>query len=504
MVQLARKVLKNSIYNSSRVIVSGVGGLIFTIILARLLHPELFGVYHLVLAVAFLVLTFADLGINGTLVRYVSYTLGKKDETLARSYFLYLGKFKFLLTIIFSLSLAVLAEPLAFHVFHKPALFLPLEIVAIFLFLWSLLDFIDYSFTALQEFKYPTLRHLIYECARLALVPLFVFLGFSVCGALIGLCLSLFLALFVLFYFLIKKHPFLLRGETVRIDRRRILRFLGYLTFGSVAGVVFAYVDSIMLGIFMAVEYVGFYRAGYNIVFAFAGLITITNVLFPVFTQIEGAELGNAFKKVFKYSSLLALPGAVGLIFMAEPIVKVVYGEEYLPAVLPMCVLSLLIAAAPLNFYGVLFNAKEKPEYPARLIIISSVLNVVLNYFLILRFGIMGAAIATVISRYFNFIALGLVSKKVLGISPDSDSIYKPLFSSLVMLGFLYFIPHPTTILVGIGEIIIAGIIYISVMFLIRGIEKEDIKYLSAIVGQQERLMRAYNLMNSKLQRGRR
>ncbi|MDI6810221.1 MAG: flippase [archaeon] len=502
MVQLARKVLKNSIYNSSRVIVSGVGGLIFTFILARLLHPELFGIFHLALAVGFLLLTFADLGINGTVVRYVSYALGKKDETLARSYFMYLGKLKFLLTIISSLSLALLAKPLAFYVFHKPALFLPLEIVAIFLFLWSLLDFIDYTFVALQKFKYPTIRHSIYEGARLALVPLFVFLGFSVYGALVGLCLAVFLALLVLFYFLTKKHPFLLKGDTVRIDRKRILRFLGYLTFGSVAGVVFAYVDSIMLGIFMAVEYVGFYRAGYNIVFTFAGLITITTVLFPVLTQIEGAELGNAFKKVFKYSSLLALPAAFGLIFMAEPIVKVMYGEEYLPAVLPICFLSLLIAAAPMEFFSVLFNAKEKPEYPARLIIVSSVLNVALNYFLILRFGVSGAAIATVISRYFNFIVLGILSKKVLDVSPDLDSVYKPLFSSLIMLGFLYFIPHPTTILLGIGEIIIAAIVYIVIMFLIRGIEKEDIKYLSAIVGQQERLIKAYNLMNSKLGRG--
>jgi len=45
MVQLERRVQKNSAYNSSRVIVSGVGGLIFTVILAQLLHPELFGIY---------------------------------------------------------------------------------------------------------------------------------------------------------------------------------------------------------------------------------------------------------------------------------------------------------------------------------------------------------------------------------------------------------------------------------------------------------------------------
>jgi len=36
MVQLERRVLKNSAYNSSRVIVSGAGGLIFTVVLAQL------------------------------------------------------------------------------------------------------------------------------------------------------------------------------------------------------------------------------------------------------------------------------------------------------------------------------------------------------------------------------------------------------------------------------------------------------------------------------------
>jgi len=64
MVHLARKMLKNSIYNNSRVIISGVGGLIFTVVLARLLHPGLLGIYHLALAVAFLLLTFADLALE--------------------------------------------------------------------------------------------------------------------------------------------------------------------------------------------------------------------------------------------------------------------------------------------------------------------------------------------------------------------------------------------------------------------------------------------------------
>ncbi len=78
MVQLARKVIKNSIYNSSGILIGNIAGIMLTIILARLLHPELFGIYHLVLAVGFLLLTFTDLGINGALVRYVAMRFEEK------------------------------------------------------------------------------------------------------------------------------------------------------------------------------------------------------------------------------------------------------------------------------------------------------------------------------------------------------------------------------------------------------------------------------------------
>ena len=502
MVQLARKVLKNSIYNSSSVFISKIGGLIFTIILARLLLPELFGVYHLALAVGFMLLTFTDLGINGTLVRYVSHAIGKNEKDLASSYFRYLIKPKFILAFLSSLSLILLANPLAFYVFHKPDLFLPLQIVGVFLFFQSFLDFVEAGFISMQNFGYTTIRHIVYEGLRLILVPILILLGFSVYGALVGLVISVSMALFILTYFLLRNYSFIIKGKAVKIEKKRILRFLSSLTIGSISGVFFAYVDSIMIGIFMAVEYVGFYRAGYNIVFAFAGLASIAGVLFPVFTQLEGDELENAFKKVFKYTSMFAFPCAFGLLFIAEPIIKVVYGIDYLPAVLPMYILSFLIIISPLDFFGTLFNAKEKPEYPAKLIIISSTLNVILNYFLILQIGMLGAAIATVISRYFNIICLGFLSKKVLNVFPSRDTIYKPLVSSLVMVCFFYFIPRPTTILFGIGGIIVAAIIYISIMFLIKGIEKEDIKYLSVIVGQEERLIKAYNFARDELRRG--
>jgi len=505
MAQLARKVLKNTAFSSSGVIISGIGGLIFTAVLARLLDPELFGIYYLALSVAFILMAFTDLGVNRTMIRYVSYALGKDNKTLARSFFRYLLKIKFLFAFVSSLAVIIFAKPLSIYLFHKPDLFFPLMIVGIFLFFFSFLDFVSGAFVALQKFQYPAARNVIYEVLRLTIVPSFIIFGYSVCGALIGLSLVVILTFAVLLFLLVRKYPYLFKGGTVKVEKRRILRFLGYLTFSTlVAGLFFHQIDILMLGILLTTEDVGFYTAAFNMVFAFMGLISATTVLFPVFTQLEGDELKNAFEKTFKYLSMFAFPCAFGLMFMANPVIKVVYGEEYLAAVTPFYVLCLLILIAPLNFFSTLFESKEKPKYPALVVVIASGLNVVLNYIFILKFGMIGAAIATLIARYFNNITLALLSKRILNIFPSSHVVYKPLFSSFAMSVFLYFMPDPATILDGVIEIISAAAIYISTMFLIKGIDKEDIKYFSAIVGQEERLMRAYDLMDDKLRRSER
>lgn len=83
MVQLARNVLKNSIYNSSGIFIGNVAGLILAVILARLLGPELHGIYYLALSVGLLLQVFTDLGVNATLIRYISLMqLEKKMKNL--------------------------------------------------------------------------------------------------------------------------------------------------------------------------------------------------------------------------------------------------------------------------------------------------------------------------------------------------------------------------------------------------------------------------------------
>jgi len=70
--RLRQRVLKDSFWNISSNFLGKVGALIFTIILARFLLPEGFGIYSLAISIALIFMTFADLGVNQTMLRYVS------------------------------------------------------------------------------------------------------------------------------------------------------------------------------------------------------------------------------------------------------------------------------------------------------------------------------------------------------------------------------------------------------------------------------------------------
>ncbi len=473
---LAKRVLKNVIYNSSSILISNIAGVIVSIYLARVLRSELFGIYSLAISVAFLLLTFTDLGLNTTIVRYASHAYGAGSKELVRGYVRNLGKIKLALSAAIALFLLLAAELLAENIFHKPILATPLKITAAYVFFFSLLGFVNSIFNAFNDFSANFVRAIVYELSRVALIFLFVSAGLAVVGALLGFVIATILALATLVTLLIFRYGSWILGKAEKIEWRRVLRFSGYLTLGSVTWVVFAYVDSIMIGILLPANAVGYYRAAYNIVGAVAGLVSVPAVMFPVFVQLEGKDLERAFDRVFKYSAILAFPAAFGLIAIGKPLVEVVYGAEYSAAVPVLCVLSLLILRSALGFWGPIFNAKERPEYPVYASLFAMLLNVVLNYVMILRLGITGAAAATVISNAALWLTLGAASRKFFGIFPRFADISKPLAAAALMY-FVISQIKPGTLAEGMLVIVFGAAVYFLALLMLRGLGREDIEY---------------------------
>lgn len=488
---IGKSVLRNSLQHSLSTLINRVGGLIFTVIIARLISPELFGIYSLTLSLMLIALTFADFGFGQTLIRFVSDALGKNNKILARSYFRYLLRIKVLTTFAFSILLFLVAKPVSLLIFKNPDLIFPIWASSLYLFVVTILDFLTFTFFAVKKVKFYTLREIISQVLRISLAPaavIFLSVKFKVVGIFVALTIASIAALIVTIYYLRKNYSFLFDGKTIPIDKKRVLRFSFLLIIGILPGVFFTYIDSIILGAMVPVEYVGFFRAAYTISTSIGSLLLFYLVLFPFFTQLEGKELQNLFKKIFHFSSIIAFPLAFGVALFSAQIITLLFGQEYLSAALPLKILSFMILDLALfSYFPAIFQAKEKPEVPTKLVAIAATLNVVLNLLLIRYFvsidvslGMIGAAIATFISRFAFGFAIGFMAARKLNLKPDASSIFKPLIASVIMSAFLILAMKalPATLAHWIIEAIGAAIIYTITLFLIGGIKKEDISYI--------------------------
>lgn len=490
---LARRTIKNIFFGGLAGIISKIGALIFTVLIARNFLPELFGVYSLTLTIVLSLFLISDLGLGSTMVRYLAESIGKKDKKQARSRFWFLLKSKALLSLIVALLLFFGAGLIA-SFFNKPELILPLKIGSIYLFASAFYQLTTSVFLSFQKMEYSTTLELIFQTSRIVL--LFVVFSFfkSIESIFVVLTLSVIPALIFSTGILIKKYPFLLKGKREHVERRRMLKFSGFLALSSITILIFSNIDKLVLGYFVDLEFIGFYTAIFTVVAGTLGLIGIVGILFPVFTQLKGKKLERIFKKSFHYLSVIVFPMTIGLAFIILPLLKVLYGFEYVPQqyefslLLTSVFLSLIILEVSFSsLYKILFDSKEKPKIPAITNLFTSISNVILNIILIFylmrinpAYALIGASFSTFISRYTGMGILIFFSKKQLGIAPSPDSITKPLFASLMMLAYLFLFNYLIELSIFTGALMIlsAAVFYTVLIFVMKAISLDEIKIL--------------------------
>ena len=146
MGEVSKKIITESIWKFLSTLIIKVGALIFVVLLARFLRPEGFGLYNLAMSVVLFFALLADMGINKTFLRYISFSLSRDDKSQAAAYTKYISKLKLISLTVSSLLLLALSYPLAFFIFKKSELFIPLVIVSFYLIIISLERFFEYFF----------------------------------------------------------------------------------------------------------------------------------------------------------------------------------------------------------------------------------------------------------------------------------------------------------------------------------------------------------------------
>jgi O-antigen/teichoic acid export membrane protein len=188
----------------------------------------------------------------------------------------------------------------------------------------------------------------------------------------------------------------------------------------------------------------------------------------------------------------LAFPAAFGVALVAKPFINIIYGSSYLQAAIPLYLISFLIIENTFsNMFYWLFAAKEHPKTITKVLVMATIMNIVLNAILILSLikispmaALLGAASATLISRYFNLIVISRKAKTKLNIGIKASSITKPLIASIIMFFALIIFQNLTKLIwpMSIFEILFAAFVYVLVILLIKGIRKEDFELIKRVL----------------------
>lgn len=423
--------IKNSIYSFLTSTTGKVGSLLFTAIivgsslltkvfglfsleLKPILSPELFGLYSLTLSTILLFAGFSDLGIGNALIRYIS-----KYNKNSHGYIIYLAKLKITLTSVVALLL-ILSSYFIANYYQKP-IFLALLAGAIYILAVSLLGFISGFFQAENNFKIIFFREFIFQILRLIVVPLVIIysLAYSSQFILFSIILSLSICYFLALLFLklnLKKYH---GKELNKKQKKEVVKFILPLTATALSGVFFGYIDMIMLGRFVEATFIAYYQTAFALLGSGLVIVSFSGVLFPIFSRLSGVRLLNGLKKSIMLTIPISIVGIVFTYFIAPLAVRYIYNANYLPAVLVLQVLSILFLLDPfIAIYSSYFISMGKNYFVAKVLIISTITNIILNYILIKSFlvygdymAVFGAVIATIISRIV-YLGMFVFSKK--------------------------------------------------------------------------------------------
>ena len=280
------------------------------------------------------------------------------------------------------------------------------ENLAIFLVLSASLIFTamgcDWYFRGTEDFKYITIRGLIFRIIYIPLLFVFVrtkndlliYSGLTVFVTVGNNCFNFYRISQVIKLKELKealKQPFKHLKGSIKI----------FLLSASIS--LYIQMNILLLGFLSTTTNVGYYTAASRITLIIAGFITaLQTTLLPRSSSLISQNNKNLFNltisKVLDFIVCFSLPMSAGIIIMSPLIIKLFAGESYYPAVFTLKLLSLNIIFSIINNYlcsGILIpQGKEKLATYACLT--GGIVNIIMNFILVPNLAQNGSAIAAI------------------------------------------------------------------------------------------------------------
>ncbi len=243
--------------------------------------------------------------------------------------------------------------------------------------------------------------------------------------------------------------------------------------------------DRYFIKSYASMSLTGLYSLGYK----FGALVNqfVTSPFIQIWTPrrfeyFNREDSERIFARIFTYFTALSLFVGLQISILSKDIVQIVTAEPYWSAykVVPIIVLSYIIFSFHYHFNIGIFM-KKATKYVAYINIANGILNLILNFILIKRFDIWGAAYATLICFIFKAALTYYISNRLYPIHVEWRRVFL-LFVTAFAVYFLAVRVELGSVWVDITVKALAGCGYLLALYVTRFFTDEEIKRLKHII----------------------
>ncbi|MGE8328335.1 flippase [Pseudomonas urmiensis] len=372
-----------------------ISGVFVGIYIARYLGPEQYGVISYALAISAFALAVSRLGMDAVLVRELVTSKARTNTLMGTAFWMMFtaATFCYMLMV---LSVFLSSEQ------SQVKLYIYIISSSVF-FATSLVG--DYYFQSRVQAKFSTMCKVaalaVMSIVKLILVFLSADVYYFVLAALADHAL---LAVFLVIA-LKRKYNFEFLTCFSWPDARSMLSSVWPMVLTAVASLIYMRIDQVMIRNMLGMYEVGLYSAAVRIYEAWIVLpYVITVSLIPVVVKLRQGDFSTyqlRLVQLFRLVIGLSVVAAVVVSLVGERLMIFAFGSSYSEAA---PVLSIVMWSAVFASIGSVsaryFNVERMERKIAFRTLFAAGLNILLNFILIPRYGISGAAIATLICTF--------------------------------------------------------------------------------------------------------
>jgi len=400
---LSNEFAKKSIY----VLLLRLVGVVFlfgvTLIITNNFNDTLVGEYDLSRSVLFLVGGICVLGFNQSIIYYAGRL--KSKDSLNQLKFIYYKMLRAIVIISISLGLLFLLTPshMIDAFFEKPVyIFISKTVYTLVFFALTIINIEAYRALdkiIISEVFRNLFRHVLF------LVFLIAILFYNKLELLVDVFLLsyVFIGVISTVILIVKFNNVLGQSNLESIPLRSILGRSLPMSVSSISFLIMQSIDVIFIGKFLEIRFAAYYAVAVKLTLMIALALSSVNAVYAskiseLFALNDITSLKQHLKKASRLIFIITTPAILVLVLFSKTLLGY-FGIEYQMASTALVILLVgQVFNALCGSVGMYMDMTGKQKIFQKIIVIALVVNIVLNWVLIPKYGMIGAAFATALS----------------------------------------------------------------------------------------------------------